>query len=203
MQAVGIQGAFASAAKTASRCGLEDANDPVVVDQLDKLDRWHAARRKGLGTEDAARAVGVPRAPLSCWGRRQEGCLIPAKTGPRVPRRPGRSPARLRKPHSQIRRQGPEARAAPRKRSPSRCANPRIRKGREPSGNRKPLQESPGLAESRSAIFPRDSTRKIAKQPKFARSFPYSSGLNSRRRSTTLRRNPLHVRGTVFSGRSA
>ena len=48
MQAIGIHGAFASAAKIASRCRLEDTGDPVVADRLDKLDRWHAALRNGL-----------------------------------------------------------------------------------------------------------------------------------------------------------
>ena len=55
MQAIGIHGAFASAAKIASRRPLKDVGDPVA-DRLDKLDRWHAARRKGLGGEDAAHA---------------------------------------------------------------------------------------------------------------------------------------------------
>lgn len=31
-----------------------DAGDPVVVDRMDKLDRWHAARRNGLNAEVAA-----------------------------------------------------------------------------------------------------------------------------------------------------
>ncbi len=53
MQAIGIHGAFASAAKIASRCRLEDAGDPVVADRRDKPDRWHAARRNGLSAEDA------------------------------------------------------------------------------------------------------------------------------------------------------
>ena len=56
MHVFGIHGAFASAAKIASRCRLEVAGDPVVADQLDKLDRWNAARRNGLSTNDAAQA---------------------------------------------------------------------------------------------------------------------------------------------------
>ena len=70
MQAIRIHGAFARAAKIASRCRLEDAGDHVAADQLDKLDRWHAARRKGLSAEGAAHAVNVPRATLFRWDRR-------------------------------------------------------------------------------------------------------------------------------------
>ena len=51
MQVFGFPGAFASAAKIASRCRFEDADDPVVVDRIDKLDRRHAARRNGINTE--------------------------------------------------------------------------------------------------------------------------------------------------------
>lgn len=55
MQAIGFPGAFASAAKIASRCRFEDADDPVVVDRMDKMDRWQAARRRDLNAEVAAR----------------------------------------------------------------------------------------------------------------------------------------------------
>ena len=89
MQAIGFPGAFASAAKIASRCGFEDADDPVVADRIDKLDRWHAARRNGLNADDAAHAVGVPRATFFRWDRRRrEGGLKPAKTGPAPLARP-------------------------------------------------------------------------------------------------------------------
>ncbi len=37
MQAIGFLGAFASAAKIASRCRLQDADGPVVAGQQDKL----------------------------------------------------------------------------------------------------------------------------------------------------------------------
>ena len=59
MQAIGIHGAFASAAKIASR-RLEDAGDPAVADRLDKLDRWHAARRRGY--DNVARVLIAARA---------------------------------------------------------------------------------------------------------------------------------------------
>ena len=55
---MGFPGAFASAAKIASGCKFENADDLVVADRIDKLDRWHAARRNGLSTEDASNAGG-------------------------------------------------------------------------------------------------------------------------------------------------
>ena len=76
MQAIGFPGTFASAAKIASRCQLENAAGPVVADRQDKLYRWHAARRISLSAEDA---TGVSRETLFCWDRRrQEGHLLPA-----------------------------------------------------------------------------------------------------------------------------
>ena len=60
IQAIGFPGAFASAAKIASRCGFEAADDPVVAERIDKLDRWHAARRNGLNAEDAAVKAVTP-----------------------------------------------------------------------------------------------------------------------------------------------
>ena len=42
MQVFGFPGALASALKIASRCRIEDADDPVVADRRDKLDRWQA-----------------------------------------------------------------------------------------------------------------------------------------------------------------
>ena len=92
MQAIGFPGAFASAAKIVSRCGFEDADDPVVSDRIEKLDRWHAARQNGLNAEDAAHAVGVPRTTLFRWDQRRDGCLKPAKTVPRAPRKITRNP---------------------------------------------------------------------------------------------------------------
>ena len=42
----------------------------------------HAARRNGLSAEDAARAVGVPKATLFRWDRRRQKVrLKPTKTG--------------------------------------------------------------------------------------------------------------------------
>ena len=73
LQAIGFSGAVASAAKIACRCRLDYAGDAVVADQPDKLDRWHATRRNGLGlnAKDAAHAVGVPRAALFRRDRRR------------------------------------------------------------------------------------------------------------------------------------
>lgn len=69
MQAIGVHGALSSATKIASCCRLEDSSDPVVAD---RLDRWHATQRNGLSAEDAAHAVGVPRATLFRWDRRRQ-----------------------------------------------------------------------------------------------------------------------------------
>ena len=89
MQAIGFPGAFASAAKIASRFRLEDDGDPVVADRLDKLDRWHAARRNGRNAKDAATPSVVPRVTLFRWDRRrQAGRLKRGKTGPRALARP-------------------------------------------------------------------------------------------------------------------
>ena len=72
MQVFGYPGAFASAAKIASQCRFENADDPVVVDRMDKLDRWHAARRNGLNAEVPARVFLDPL-HLSVQDRIEDG----------------------------------------------------------------------------------------------------------------------------------
>ena len=72
MQVFGFPGAFAIAAKIASQCRFENADDPVVVDRMDKLDRWHAARRNGLNAEVPARVFLDPL-HLSVQDRIEDG----------------------------------------------------------------------------------------------------------------------------------
>ena len=89
MQAIGFPGAFASAAKIASRCGFKDVDDPIIADQIDKLDRCHAARRNGFSGFSAEYAVGGPRATLFRRDRRRrEGCLSRPRPAPRPSQTP-------------------------------------------------------------------------------------------------------------------
>ena len=60
MQAIGIHGASASAAKIASRCRPEDADNPVLVDRL-----CHAGELEQTGRESVARLVLLTRATNS------------------------------------------------------------------------------------------------------------------------------------------
>ncbi|HET6344135.1 MAG TPA: integrase core domain-containing protein [Myxococcota bacterium] len=70
MKVFGLQGAVYRFAGMASRLRAETS--PIAAGRRDALARFHQARCDGLTAEQAANAVGVPRATLHRWARQLE-----------------------------------------------------------------------------------------------------------------------------------
>lgn len=89
MQVFGLPGQLIRNAAAVSR--LIDAKAPSTVAAIrrDTVARWRRAMRDGLTAQQAAHAVGVPRATLYRWEQAPE----PRSRRPHRPRRPCRTPA--------------------------------------------------------------------------------------------------------------
>jgi putative transposase len=86
MQVFGLPGHIIRNAKGASRLLVGQTPDIEAARRRDALARWRKAMAQGLSSEQAARAVGVPRATLYRWRKRAE----PLSRRPRRMRQPTR-----------------------------------------------------------------------------------------------------------------
>lgn len=71
MQVFGLPGHIIRAGKLASRIAAKSPNNEAAIRRA-TVTRWRQAIADGLTTEQAAKAVGVPRANLYRWERRPE-----------------------------------------------------------------------------------------------------------------------------------
>ena len=69
MQVFGLPAHIIRSARRASRLLDAETSNIAAARRRDVLARWHGARRAGLTAEQAARAVGVPRATLFRWAK--------------------------------------------------------------------------------------------------------------------------------------
>ena len=67
MQICGLHRSIYRGARLASRLATKERSD--VVERRDAVARWHQARRDGLTTEQAAKAVGTPLSTLYRWAK--------------------------------------------------------------------------------------------------------------------------------------
>ena len=67
MQVFGLPGHVTRSARRASRLLAAETPNIEAERRRDALARWHGARRAGLNADQAAQAVGVPRATLYRW----------------------------------------------------------------------------------------------------------------------------------------
>src|SRR5688572_10419719 len=67
MQVFGLPAHIIRSARRASRLLDAETSNIAAARRRDALARWHGARRAGLTAEQAAQAVGVPRATLYRW----------------------------------------------------------------------------------------------------------------------------------------
>jgi putative transposase len=88
MQVFGLPGHIIRNAKGASRLLAAQTPDLEAARRRDALARWRKAMAQGLTSEQAAKAVGVPRATLYRWRERAE----PISRRPRRVRQPKRPP---------------------------------------------------------------------------------------------------------------
>jgi putative transposase len=88
MQVFGLPGHIIGNAKGASRLLAAQTPNIEAVRRREALERWRKAMSQGLTSEQAAKAVGVPRATLYRWRERAE----PVSRRPHRMRRPKRPP---------------------------------------------------------------------------------------------------------------
>lgn len=71
MQVFGLPGHITRSGKLASRIAAQSSNDEAAIRRA-AVTRWRQAMADGLTSEQAAQAVGVPRATLYRWEQRPE-----------------------------------------------------------------------------------------------------------------------------------
>ena len=89
MQVFGLPGHLIRTAGRASRLLAAETSNIAAARRRDVLARWHGARRAGLSADQAAQAVGVPRATLYRW----EKAPVPKSRRPHRMRPKNWSPA--------------------------------------------------------------------------------------------------------------
>jgi putative transposase len=89
MQVFGLPAHIIRSARRASRLLDAETSNIAAARRRDALARWHGARRAGLTAEQAAQAVGVPRATLYRW----EKAPVPKSRRPHRLRQRAWSPA--------------------------------------------------------------------------------------------------------------
>ena len=89
MQVFGLPAHIIRSARRASRLLDAETSNIAAARRRDALARWHGARRAGLTAEQAAQAVGVPRATLYRW----EKVPVPKSRRPHRLRQKSWSPA--------------------------------------------------------------------------------------------------------------
>jgi transposase InsO family protein len=102
MQVIGLPGHVIRHGRIASRLIAAKTPDIAAAIRRDAVARWRLAMRRGLCADDAARAVGVPRATLYRWEKRAE----PRSSRPRRVRAPSWTSALVRA-VEQLRRDNP------------------------------------------------------------------------------------------------
>ncbi len=84
MQVFGLPGHVIGKGRAASRVLAAKIDDFEAARRRDAVARWRRAMGDGLSAQNAAHAVGVPRATLYRWEKRPE----PASRRPKTPRKP-------------------------------------------------------------------------------------------------------------------
>jgi len=72
MQVFGLPGQIIRGGRMASRLLDAEISDIAAARRRDAVKRWRQALADGFSTEQAAKAVGVPRATLYRWRQRAE-----------------------------------------------------------------------------------------------------------------------------------